>query len=55
MTGQGIEMGGHNVMADGLPLDRLKGEIDEIEKSIRYLVGVMPSHGAYLQKYCPAG
>lgn len=54
MMGQGIAMGGHNPVADSLPLDRLKGEIDEIEKSIRYLVGVMPSHGAYVRKYCPA-
>ncbi|WP_374406162.1 tryptophan halogenase family protein [Pelagerythrobacter sp.] len=54
MTGQGIAMGGHNVMADGLALDRLRDEIDGIEKSIRYLVGIMPSHAAYLRKYCPA-
>ena len=52
MMGQGITMGGNNPVADALPLDTVLGEIDEIEKSIRHLVGVMPSHGAYVQKYC---
>ena len=52
MMGQGITMGGNNPVADALPLDKVRGEIDEIEKSIRHLVGVMPSHGAYVQKYC---
>lgn len=41
-------------MADTLPLAKLRGEIDGIEKSIRYLAGVMPSHGEYLKRYCPA-
>ena len=54
MMGQGIRMGGHNVMADALPLDKLQVELAEMEKSIRYLVGTMPSHGDYLKKYCPA-
>ena len=54
MMGQGITMGGNNPVADALPLDKVRGEIDEIEKSIRHLVGVMPSHGAYVQKYCAA-
>ena len=54
MMGQGITMGGNNPVADALPLDTVLGEIDEIEKSIRHLVGVMPSHGAYVQKYCAA-
>ena len=54
MMGQGITMGGHNVMADALPLDKLQVELAEMEKSIRYLVGTMPSHGDYLKKYCPA-
>lgn len=54
MLGQGIRMGGHNAMADALPLARLRGEIDEIEKSIRYLASVMPSHGEYLKRYCAA-
>ena len=54
MMGQRIAMGGRNVMADALPLDRLSSEIDGIEKSIRYLAGVMPAHGDYLKSYCPA-
>lgn len=41
-------------MADALPMARLSGEIGGIEKSIRYLAGVMPAHGDYLKSYCPA-
>lgn len=37
-----------------LPITKLRDEIDGIEKSIRYLTGVMPSHGEYLKRYCPA-
>lgn len=54
MMGQGIPMGGRNVMADSAPLDTLKGEIDGMEQSIRYLVDSMPPHGDYLARYCPA-
>ena len=54
MMGQGIAMEGHNVMADSIPLETIRGEIDGMEKSIRYLVDAMPSHGDYLRKYCPA-
>jgi len=54
MMGQGIAMGGHNVMADTLPGVGLRQEVDAIEQSIRYVVGQMPSHGDYLARYCPA-
>ena len=54
MMGQGIQPNGHNVMADALPLDQLRGEIDGIERSIRYLVEHMPSHADYLSNYCKA-
>lgn len=54
MMGQGIAMNGHNVMADSIPIEKLSGEIDGMEKSIRYLVETMPAHGDYLRNYCPA-
>ncbi len=54
MMGQGIAMGGHNAMADTLAESETRGELDEIEKSIRFVVQHMPSHGDYLGKYCPA-
>ncbi len=54
MMGQGIRMGGHNAMADGLKDAATKKEIDGIEQSIRYVVQHMPAHGEYLQQYCPA-
>lgn len=54
MMGQGLEMRGHNAMADTLDHAAIKPEIDGMEKSIRYLVDNMPGHGEYLSKYCPA-
>jgi tryptophan 7-halogenase len=54
MMGQGIRMGGHNVMADGLKDAATQKELDAIEQSIRYVVQHMPSHHEYLQRYCPA-
>lgn len=54
MLGQGVEMKGHNAMAEALKEPKTKAEIDEIEQSIRYVVGHMPEHGDYLKKYCPA-
>jgi tryptophan halogenase len=54
MMGQGIPMGGHNVMADTLPEPSTRQEVDAIEQSIRFVLGQMPSHGDYLARYCPA-
>ena len=54
MMGQGIQMEGHNPMADALDMPATRKEVDEMEQSIRFLVQHMPGHGEYLQKYCPA-
>ena len=54
MMGQGIQPGGHNAMADAVPLEELRSEIDGIEQSIRYLVQNMPAHADYIAKVCPA-
>ena len=54
MMGQRIHMGGHNAVADSIADARLKKELDEMERSIRYLVDHMPSHSDYLARYCPA-
>lgn len=54
MMGQGLEMQGHNAMADTLDYAALKPEIDGMEKSIRYLVDNMPGHDEFLRQYCPA-
>jgi len=54
MMGQGIAMGGHNAMADGLKEPATAKEMDAIEQSIRFVVQHMPGHGEYLSKYCPA-
>ena len=55
MMGQGIAMGGHGPIAAAMDLPKLKDELDEMEKSIRFLVQHMPTHADYLQRYCPAG
>ena len=54
MLGQGIEMGGHNPMAESIDNANTRKEIDEMEQSIRFLVQHMPGHGEYLARYCPA-
>ena len=54
MMGQGIQMGGHNAMADALDPVKTATEVNEMEQSIRYLVQHMPGHGDYLARYCPA-
>ena len=55
MMGQGIAMRGHNPMADRMSGDELKKELDEIERSVRFVVDHMPAHGDYLARYCPGG
>lgn len=54
MMGQGIAMEGHNPMAERMAAPDLKKELDEIEKSVRYVVDHMPAHHEYLARYCPA-
>jgi tryptophan halogenase len=54
MMGQGIQMEGTSPMADGVADSAVK-EIDEMEKSIQWLVQRMPTHQQYLDKYCRAG
>ena len=54
MMGQGIMMEGHTPVADSLDASRIRPEIDEMEKSIAYLVNRLPRHGDYLGRYCPA-
>jgi tryptophan halogenase len=54
MMGQGVQMQGHNAMAETLDHAATRNELDEIEKSIRFLVQTMPGHGDFLRQYCPA-
>ena len=54
MMGQRISMGGHNAVADTLDIASTTKELDEMEKSIRFVVQHMPGHGEYLQRYCTA-
>jgi tryptophan 7-halogenase len=53
MMGQGISMEGNSPMAAAVA-DTSAQEIDEMAKSIQWLVQQMPGHHQYLQRYCPA-
>ena len=54
MLGQGIQPTGHNALAAGLGGAEMDAELDEMERSIAYLVNQSPSHEEYLRRYCPA-
>lgn len=54
MMGQGLFPKSYNPIVDQFDSDSLTTEVAEIEKSIRFLVSHMPSHGDFLKKYCPA-
>ncbi len=54
MMGQGITMEGHNAMTDAIHGPKLQDEVNEIAKSIDWLVKQLPSHGQYLERYCRA-
>ncbi|MEL7690616.1 tryptophan halogenase family protein [Citromicrobium bathyomarinum] len=54
MLGQGIHMDGHGPIAASMVVPELKGELDEMEKSVRFAVQQMPSHADYVARYCPA-
>jgi len=54
MLGQGIQPGSYSPLVDALDQDNLVKEVDEMEKSIKYVVYHMPSHGEFLKRYCPA-
>lgn len=54
MMGQGIVMEGYSPVADSLNTAKIKKEIDGMEQSIRYLVQLLPGHGEFINRYCPA-
>ncbi|MCX7675962.1 MAG: tryptophan 7-halogenase [Alteraurantiacibacter sp.] len=54
MMGQGITMNGHNATVDTLDFETTRRELDEIERSVRFLLQHMPPHADYLARYCLA-
>ncbi|MXO47932.1 tryptophan halogenase [Erythrobacter vulgaris] len=52
MMGQGIAMHGTSPMAAGV-IDGVAKEVDEMERSIKWLVQQMPGHQQYVERYCP--
>jgi tryptophan halogenase len=49
--GQGLTPAHYNPMADGIPRDRLLGELDELHSDIRDRVDEMPKHATFLARY----
>ncbi|WP_343344143.1 tryptophan halogenase family protein [Sphingomicrobium sp. XHP0239] len=54
LLGQGIVPTGFNMMAAGMGGPQLDTELDEMERSIAYLVSQTPGHEEYLKRFCPA-
>lgn len=54
MMGQGIMPQAYNPTVDALDEAETAREMNEIEKSIQYLVGNMPTHGQFINQYCPS-
>lgn len=54
MMGQGITPTNFNPMTATLKEPDLSIEVGEVEKSIRFLVNALPSHGDFVRQYCPA-
>lgn len=54
MMGQGIKPQTYNTTVDALDEVKVGKELNEVERSIQYLVANMPSHGEFINSYCPA-
>jgi tryptophan halogenase len=44
---------GHDLRAEGPPLDQLARELETVQSDIRAAVAAMPAHREYLERYCP--
>lgn len=54
MLGQGIKPNTYSPLVDAMDQEKLGKEVQEMEKSIKYIVQHMPTHAEFLKKYCPA-
>jgi tryptophan halogenase len=52
MLGQGIEPRQHHPVADIMDDDDLSKFLDEIKRSVDQSLGQLPTHQAYLERYC---
>jgi len=53
-VGQGVMPEGYDRQADKLPLDEMLGEIRKLRAQIAERVERMPSHGIFVEDYCPS-
>ncbi len=51
--GQGVIPEGHDMRAEGPPLDQLARAMESVQAEIRAAVAAMPQHRDYLERYCP--
>lgn len=54
LMGQGVSAARHHPMADGVPGDKLLGEMARVRGAVADAVAAMPAHDAFLADYCPA-
>ena len=54
LVGQGIEPGGHNPLADAIPLADLEARLTDLAYRIRVNAADMTPHGDFIRSYCPA-
>ena len=52
MLGQGLEPQGYHHMGKIMPPDRLKAALESMRSNIADAVGAMPTHQAFLDRYC---
>lgn len=53
-SGQSLMPDRCSPLADSLVTEELAAEINEIERSVRFLVQKLPTHEDFLRRYCPA-
>jgi tryptophan halogenase len=44
---------GHDLRADGPPLDQLARGMEKVKADIQAAIAPMPGHRDYLERYCP--
>jgi tryptophan halogenase len=54
MVGQGLTTGGHDPMADVMPLDELRARFANMKSVIAKSVEVMPTHREFIARNCAA-
>ena len=54
MIGQGLEPKSYHPIVDNMSEQELQNFLSHLENNLSGIVGQLPSHGAFLQQFCPA-